>query len=194
MASSELLTKQELALTWEIILCIRYIGNYKFIYWQVSEFLTHLDWKVWFAYSNFSDKNDVILLANFNGKNDVILLKSSAFRRLQALRINFLVHFLTYHIYIKRTFTKLSHFFLLLAVFEKSVNISHQDLSFNHIVKECLISKNLHIIRKKTNTFWPAFIRVVPLKILKRYCNDLELAKCNTLQLLEETRQPALLL
>ena len=49
------------------------ILNGKFIHWQVSELLTDLDWKIWFAYSNFS------------GKNEVILLKSSAFRKLQVL-------------------------------------------------------------------------------------------------------------
>ena len=38
------------------------------------------------------------------------------------------------------------------AVFEKSAIISHQELWFNYILKECLISKDLKIIRKKANT------------------------------------------
>ena len=83
LQKEQLKVLQELALTWEIILYVKYIGNGKFIYWQVPEFLTHLDWNVWFAYSNFSAKNDVILLASFNSKNEVILLKLSAFRKLQ---------------------------------------------------------------------------------------------------------------
>ena len=36
-------------------------------------------------------------------------------------------------------------------VFEKSANISRQELSFNHILKECLIFKGLQIIRKKAD-------------------------------------------
>ena len=38
------------------------------------------------------------------------------------------------------------------AVFEKSTNIPHQDLSLNHNLKEFLISKDLQIIRKKVET------------------------------------------
>ena len=40
--------------------------------------------------------------------------------------------------------------------------------SINHILKECFISKDLQIIRKKEQA---PFMLVVPLKILKRYCN-----------------------
>ena len=40
--------------------------------------------------------------------------------------------------------------------------------SINHILKECFISKDLRIIRKKKQG---PFMQVVPLKILKRYCN-----------------------
>ena len=43
-----------------------------------------------------------------------------------------------------------SHFFLLLwGFFPESANISHEELSLNHILKEYLISKVLQIIRKK---------------------------------------------
>ena len=38
------------------------------------------------------------------------------------------------------------------AVFEKLANITQQDLSFNRILKEWLISKVLQIIRKKADT------------------------------------------
>ena len=40
-------------------------------------------------------------------------------------------------------------FYYFFGFFEKLVNISQQELSFNHIVKECLISKDIGIIRKK---------------------------------------------
>ena len=56
-------------------------------------------------------------------------------------------------------------------VFEKLANISQQELSLKHILKECLISKDLQIIRKKQAPFWSTLIRVAPLKILKRYCS-----------------------
>ena len=39
------------------------------------------------------------------------------------------------------------------AVFEKLANMSQQELSFNQNLKECLISKDLQIIRKKADTF-----------------------------------------
>ena len=39
-------------------------------------------------------------------------------------------------------------FSYLFAAFEKPLNISRQELSFNHIFKKCLISKDLLVIRK----------------------------------------------
>ena len=44
-----------------------------------------------------------------------------------------------------------SHFFLLLCGFGEISNY-HQELSFNYILKECLISKDLQIIRKKADS------------------------------------------
>ena len=43
-------------------------------------------------------------------------------------------------------------FFYFSVVFEKSANILRQELSFNYILKECLIYKDLQIIRKNTDT------------------------------------------
>ena len=69
----------------------------------------------------------------------------------------------------------MGHFLQFFCVFfKKTVKISGQELSFNHFVRECLISEDLLIIRKTQTPFWPAFIQVVPLKILKRHYNAFE--------------------
>ena len=51
------------------------------------------------------------------------------------------------------------------AVFVKWVSLPHQELSFNHILKGCLIPKDWE---KKQAPFWSAFIWVV---ISKQCCN-----------------------
>ena len=40
-----------------------------------------------------------------------------------------------------------------------------------NVFKECLISKDLQINKRNQTPFWSAFIGVLPLNILKRYCN-----------------------
>ena len=67
-------------------------------------------------------------------------------------------------------------------VFEKLANISQQELSLKHISKECLISKDLQIIRKKQAPFWSALIPIL------QCVRDLELTKHNTIQIFDKTR------
>ena len=45
-------------------------------------------------------------------------------------------------------------FSYIIAVFEKSAMISRQELSFDHILNEYLISKDLQIIWKKTESIF----------------------------------------
>ena len=104
---------------------------------------------------------------SFSGKNDAILLKNSAFRELQGLiELIFQFTFQFSILFILKESSKLclifSHFS---AVFEKLANISTKKLSFNHILKECLISKDLQIISKKADTV------LISDQILKRYCD-----------------------
>ena len=76
--------------------------------------------------------------------------------------------------YIKESSKRYLIFSYFSAVFEKLANISSQELLFNHTLKECLISKDLQIIRKKADIVWNM---------------RSELAKYNTPQLFEKTRQ-----
>ena len=102
-----------------------------------------------------------------------------------------MVYFSIKYIHIKKTFNRCLIFFYFSAVFEKSANISYQESSITHILKECLIFKDLQIFRKKTGTICSTFIHVAPLKILKRYRNTsgTELAKYNTLRQTATTKQ-----
>ena len=62
-----------------------------------------------------------------------------------------MVYFSIQYIHTKRVFKRVSHFFLLLCSFwEISIYLSPR-ASFNYILKECLISKDLQIIRKKAD-------------------------------------------
>ena len=101
-----------------------------------------------------------------------ILPKKSAFCKLQVL-IELIFRFtFQFSIFILKQSSKMCLIFSYFStVFEKLANISQQELSLKHILKECLISKDLQIIRKKQTPFWSALIRVAPLKILKRYCS-----------------------
>ena len=85
---------------------------------------------IYFAYSNFS------------GKNDAILLKSSA-RAPSPYRIKFFWFIFLFNIFVlKKSSRRCLIFSLLSVVFEKPPNISRQESLFNQILKECLISKN----------------------------------------------------
>ena len=69
-------------------------------------------------------------------------------------RINFLAYFSIQYIHIQRIFKTMSYFFpYFTGVFQKSGIISSQELLLNHILKECLISKDLQIIKKKADIF-----------------------------------------
>ena len=82
-----------------------------------------------------------------------------------------MVYFLIQYIHIKRIFKTVSRFFLLLcSIWEISNYLSPRVIVQSHL-KGCLISKDLQIIRKKADTILIRFIRVAPLKILKRCCN-----------------------
>ena len=82
-------------------------------------------------------------LSNFSGKNDLILLKSSAFRELQVL-IELIFRFIfEFSIFILKESLKRCLIFSYSAVFEKSTIIPGQELSFNHVLNECLIAKDL---------------------------------------------------
>ena len=75
-------------------------------------------------------------------------------------------------------------------VFEKLANISQEELSFNHILKECLISKYLQIIRKKAATILiSAYSSCTTenFKAILQSVRDVELAKYNTVQPLYKT-------
>ena len=91
--------------------------------------------------------------SNFRGKNNVILIKNSAFRELQVLTESTFRFIFQFNVLIlKESSQRCLIFSYFSAGFEKSANISRQELSFNHILKECLISKDLQIIRKKADT------------------------------------------
>ena len=116
------------------------------------------------------------MYSNFSSKNDVISLKISAFRKLQVhieLIFRFIFQFSIFMF--KESSKRCLIFSYLFAAFEKPLNISRQELSFNHILKKCLISKDLLVIRKKCrhyfDRFWSTFIWAESLKILKWYCS-----------------------
>ena len=75
--------------------------------------------------------------SNFSGKNDIILLRNPAFRELQVL-IELISRFIfQFSIFIWRESSKQCLIFSYFsALFEKSAIISRQELSFNHILKE----------------------------------------------------------
>ena len=56
-------------------------------------------------------------------------------------------------------------------VFRKSGNVMRQELSFNHIWKECLSFKDLQIIRKKADTVLISFYSSSTTQNVKWYCN-----------------------
>ena len=74
------------------------------------------------------------------------------------------------------------------AVFEKSAIILHQELSLNHSLEECLISKDLQIIRKKADSVYSS-CTTEDFKAILLYVRDLDLAKCNTIQPKEKAKQ-----
>ena len=93
---------------------------------------------IWFAYWNFSSRNDLILL------------KTSAFHELQVLLEWDFWYIFQLSIFTLKEFSKLCLiFFYFLTVFAEATNVSRQQLLFNHILKESLVPKNLQIIRKK---------------------------------------------
>ena len=75
--------------------------------------------------------------SNFSSKNDVILLKNSAFCELQ-VPIELIFPFIfQFNLFILRESSKWSLVFSYFsAVFEKPAIISHRELSFNDILKE----------------------------------------------------------
>ena len=107
--------------------------------------------------------------------------------------MNFSAYFLIQCIHIKRIFKTISHFSYLPAIFEKLANISGQQLLLNHILKECLTSKDLQIIRKKkTDTVLISVYlscTTENFKVILQCIWDLDLAKYNTLQPIEKTWQ-----
>ena len=74
--------------------------------------------------------------------------KFAAVKKNKSYRINFSVIFHFSILPLKESSKRCLIFSNFSAVFEKSAMISRQELSFNHILKECLISKDLQIIRK----------------------------------------------
>ena len=75
------------------------------------------------------------------------------------------------------------------AVFEKSAIIF--PLELHYILKECLISKDLQIIRKKPDTVLISVylsFTAENVKVILHCIRNLELANCITLQAFEKTR------
>ena len=105
------------------------------------------------------------------GKNDVMLLKFLSFASSSPYKVNLSFYFSIQHIHINRISKRCLIFFYFSTVFEKSAIISRQELSFSEVFKECLISKDLQIIRKKADILLISVYCLAPLKILKRYCN-----------------------
>ena len=117
------------------------------------------------------------MCSNFCGKNDVILLKNSAFHELQVL-IELIFQFIfQFSILILKESSKWCLIFSCFSAdFEKLANISSQELS----LRECLISKNIQIIRKKADTVLISVYLSCAAKIFKvilQCVRDLELAK-----------------
>ena len=108
--------------------------------------------------------------SNFSCKNDAILLKNYAFPELQVLIEVILRFIFQFSIFILRESSKRCLIFSYFsAVFEKSAIISRQELSPHYIFKECVISKDLQIIRKKANVLISVYSSCTA-KILKRFC------------------------
>ena len=74
--------------------------------------------------------------------------KFAAVKKNKSYRINFSVIFHFSILLLKESLKRCVIFSNFSSVFEKSAMISPQELSFNHNLKECLISKDLQIIRK----------------------------------------------
>ena len=74
--------------------------------------------------------------------------KFAAVKKNKSYRINFSVIFHFSILLLKESLKRCVIFSNFYSVFEKSAMISPQELSFNHNLKECLISKDLQIIRK----------------------------------------------
>ena len=99
--------------------------------------------------------------------------KNSAFHKLKVVIELIFLFIFQFSIFILRKPSKVCLIFsYVIAVFEKSAMISRQELSFDHILNEYLISKDLQIIwKKKQKAFLSAFIWNTPPKIIKQYCN-----------------------
>ena len=98
-----------------------------------------------------------------------MLLKNSAFCKLQVLTKLIFRFIYQFSIFTLTEFSKQCPIFSYFsAVFEKSAITSRQELSFNEVLKECLISKDLQIIRKNVDLALSSVYCVEPLKILKR--------------------------
>ena len=106
--------------------------------------------------------------ANLTWKTKIII--SSQYFSKKFKRINFSVYFSIQYIHIRESSKRCLIFSYFTAVFDKSVIISRQELSFNHILKECFVSKDMQIIKKSKTRFRSSFIWIAPLKILKWYC------------------------
>ena len=111
-------------------------------------------------------------------KDDAILLKNSAFRELQVL-IELIFRFtFQFSIFILKESSKRCLIFSYVSAVLR--NISQQELSFNLVLKECLICKDLEMIREKTDI---VLINVYSsctterFKVILQCIRDLELAK-----------------
>ena len=80
-------------------------------------------------------------------------MTNSAFHELQVLTELIFRFIFQFSIFILRASSRPCLIFSYFSgVFEESAIISHQELSFNDILKECLISKDLQIIRKNADS------------------------------------------
>ena len=103
-----------------------------------------------------------------------------------------MVYFSIQYIHIKRIFKKVSNFFLLLSSFwEISNYLSSRVTIPDYILKECLISKDLQIIKKKADLVLISVYLTFTaenFKVILHCIRDLELANYTTLQTFENTR------
>ena len=133
------------------------------------------------------------MYSNVSGKSRTIFPKNSAFPELQVLKELIFGMTFQFSTFILKKSSKwclsCSYFS---AVFEKLANILQQELTFNHILKDCLISQDLQIIRKKADTVLISVYSSCTaenFKAILEYVRDLEFAKYNTLQPFAKTRQ-----
>ena len=103
-----------------------------------------------------------------------------------------MVYFSIQYIHIKIIFKRVSHFLLLLSSFwEISNYLSSRVIIPDYILKECLISKDLQIIRKKPDTVLISVylsFTAENVKVILHCIRDLELANYTTLQAFEKAR------